>query len=79
MLTKLKQRIQALIAHEAQLIYKIGVTPNLASALGVLTAIVSAILFASPQFYPWNLVTAPLFLLISGFFDALDGVIARLY
>lgn len=79
MLTKLKQRIQALMAYEAQLAYQIGITPNLASALGILTAITSAFLYASPQFYPWNLVVASLFLLISGFFDALDGVIARLY
>lgn len=79
MLTKLKQRIQALIAYEAQLTYQIGVTPNLASAMGILTAITSALLYASPQFYPLNLVTASLFLLISGFFDALDGVIARLH
>jgi len=79
LLTKLKQQIQALIAYEAQLIYQIGITPNLASALGILAAIISASLFASPLFYPWNLVAASLFLLISGFFDALDGVIARLY
>jgi archaetidylinositol phosphate synthase len=79
LLTKLKQRIQALIAYEAQLTYQIGVTPNLASALGILAAVTSALLYASPQFYPWNLVTASLFLLISGFFDALDGVIARLH
>ncbi len=79
MLTKLKQRIQALMAYEAQLACQIGLTPNLTSALGILAAITSAILYASPQFYPFNLVAASLFLLISGFFDALDGVIARLY
>ncbi len=78
MLTKLKQRIQALMAYEAQLARQIGLTPNLTSALGILAAIASAILYASPQFYPFNLVAASLFLLISGFFDALDGVIARL-
>ena len=79
MLTKLKQRIQALMAYEAQLACQIGLAPNLTSALGILAAITSAILYASPQFYPFNLVAASLFLLISGFFDALDGVIARLY
>jgi len=79
LLTKLKQRIQALMAYEAQLARQIGLTPNLTSALGILAAIASAFLYASPQFYPFNLVAASLFLMISGFFDALDGVIARLY
>jgi len=79
MLTKLKQQIQALVAYEAQLAYQVGLTPNLASALGILTAVASAFLYGSPQFYPSNLLAAPLFLLVSGFFDALDGVIARLY
>jgi len=67
------------MANEAQLVYKIGITPNLASAIGILTAIASASMYASSQLYPFNLVAASLFLLISGFFDALDGVIARLY
>jgi len=79
LLTKLKQQIQALMAYEAQLAYQIGLTPNLASALGILTAVTSAFLYGCPQFYPSNLIAASLFLLISGFCDALDGVIARLY
>ena len=79
MLTKLKQRVQALMTYEAQVVYKIGITPNLASAIGILTAIASAYMYASSQLYPFNLVAASFFLLVSGFFDALDGVIARLY
>jgi len=67
------------MAYEAQLAYQIGLTPNLASALGILTALISAFLYWSSKFYPSNLIAAFLFLLISGFFDALDGVIARLY
>ena len=67
------------MAYEARLAYQIGLTPNLASALGILTAVISAFLYAHPRFYPVNLIGASLFLLISGFFDALDGVIARLY
>jgi len=67
------------MSYQAQLAYQIGLTPNLVSALGILTAIASAFLYWSSQFYSLNLVAASLFLLISGFFDALDGVIARLY
>lgn len=67
------------MSYQAQLAYQIGLTPNLVSALGILTAIASAFLYWSSQFYSLNLIAASLFLLISGFFDALDGVIARLY
>lgn len=67
------------MAYEAQLAYQIGLTPNLASALGILAALVSAFLYWSSKFHLLNLVAASVFLLISGFFDALDGVIARLH
>lgn len=79
MLTKLKQQVQAVMAYEAQLAYRIGLTPNLASAFGILAALVSALFYASPHYVPFNLILASLLLLVSGFFDALDGVIARLY
>ncbi len=67
------------MSYQAQLAYQVGLTPDIVSALGILTAIASAFLYWSSQFYSLNLVAASLFLLISGFFDALDGVIARLY
>jgi len=78
-LTKLKQQIQALMTYEARLAFQIGLTPNLASALGILTAVASALLYWSARWYPIYLFAASFLLLLSGFFDALDGVIARLY
>lgn len=78
MLTRLKQQIQALMAYEANLAFRLGLSPNLVSLLGILTALVSAFLYAGSRYYPLNLIIAPIFLLISGLFDALDGVIARL-
>lgn len=79
MLTKLKQQVQAIMAYEARLAYQIGLTPNLASTLGILAGVLSAFLYGSPQYLPYNLILASFLLLVSGFFDALDGVIARLY
>lgn len=67
------------MAYEAQLAYRVGLTPNVASALGILAAVVSAFLYATPYYFPFNLILASFILLVSGFFDALDGVIARLY
>ena len=79
MLTKLKERIQLLMVGEARLAHSIGLTPNQVSLLGLLSALFSAYLYWSSQFDVALLTVAALFLLISGFLDALDGVLARLY
>ena len=78
-LTKLKQHVQSWLGSSAALFHKLGLTPNHVSVLGLVLAIVSAI-----AYWKWNLsssllVVAPLLLLVSGLFDALDGVIARVY
>jgi len=79
LLTKLKERIQLLMVGEARLAHNIGLTPNQISLLGVLSALFSAYLYWSSQFEVALLTVAAMFLLISGFLDALDGVLARLY
>ena len=79
MLTKLKERIQLLMVGEARLAHSIGLTPNQISLLGVLSALFSAYFYWSSQFEVALLLAAALFLLISGFLDALDGVLAKLY
>ncbi len=79
MLTKLKQRFQFWIASEAKVTHSIGLTPNHVSAVGVLFAISSALAYWNWQFHQILPVLAPAFLLISGFCDALDGALARIY
>ena len=79
MLTKLKQRVQFWITAEAKLAHSIGLTPNQVSAVGVAFAILSAFAYWKWQFHPFLLLVAPLLLLASGFCDALDGALARLY
>jgi len=79
LLTKLKERIQLLMVGEAKLFHSIGLTPNKVSILGVLFAYLSAYMYWASRFNQSGLVAAAGFLLISGFFDALDGVLARLY
>jgi len=64
---------------EARLAHSIGLTPNQVSLLGLLSALFSAYLYWSSQFEVALLTVAAMFLLISGFLDALDGVLARLY
>ena len=80
MLTKLKEKFQAYTVSVAKAAHKIGLTPNQLSAIGIIFAFLSAFAYWKWQlFNQLLLVAAPIFLLISGFFDALDGVVARLY
>jgi len=80
MLTKLKQKFQAYIASVAKAAHRVGLTPNRVSAIGIVFALLSAFAYWKWQlFNQFLLIAAPVFLLISGFFDALDGVVARLY
>jgi len=79
MLTKLKERFQSWIAAEAKLAHNLGLTPNQISAIGVMFAVFSALAYWNWQSHPLYLILAPLFLLVSGFCDALDGALARMY
>ena len=79
MLTKLKKKVQSWIAVEARWVHSLGLTPNQVSAFGITFAILSGLAYWHWQFHPLLLVAAPIFLLISGFCDALDGVLARIY
>ena len=79
MLTKLKQRVQFWMTAEAKLAHSIGLTPNQVSAIGIAFAVLSALAYWKWQFHPIIPILAPLLLLASGFCDALDGALARLY
>ena len=79
MLTKLKERFQSWIAAEAKLAHNLGLTPNQISAIGVMFAVFSALAYWNWRSHPLYLILAPLFLLVSGFCDALDGALARMY
>ena len=79
LLTKLKERIQLLLIGEAKLFHSAGLTPNHLTVLGLLFAYLSAIMYWVSGFNQSALIAALVFLLISGFLDALDGVLARLF
>ncbi len=67
------------MAYEAQVAHRIGLTPNAVSVLGALAAVASAVLYWAAQYSVSYLALAAVLLLVSGFFDALDGVVARLF
>lgn len=67
------------MSYEAKLAHGMGLTPNHVSAIGIFLAIASAFLYWNSGSHPSLLIVAPIFLLASGFFDALDGALARIY
>lgn len=79
MLTKLKQKLQQMLAAEAKAAHKAGLTPNKISAIGIILAILSALAYTQWQNHPLYLLLATVLLLLSGFCDALDGATARLH
>jgi archaetidylinositol phosphate synthase len=79
MLTKLKQKVQQMLTAEAKAVHTVGLTPNMITLLGVVLAALSALLYAEWQNRALYLFIATVLLLLSGFCDALDGVVARLY
>ncbi|MEM3442100.1 MAG: archaetidylinositol phosphate synthase [Candidatus Bathyarchaeia archaeon] len=79
MLTKLKQKIQLFFATPAKAAHEIGLTPNTLSIIGIFLAFFSALTYAEWQNRPIYLLLAAILLLASGFCDALDGIVARLY
>ena len=79
MLTRLKETVQKTLAAEAAIAHKVGLTPNAISAIGMVLALLSAIAYAEWQISRLYLLPATALLLLSGFCDILDGVVARLY
>ncbi len=86
MLTKLKKTVQSWMTEEARMAYKVGLTPNQISALGVILGAASGLAYwltgqttANSDSHRLYLFSALILLLASGFCDALDGALARLY
>ncbi|MEM3622313.1 MAG: CDP-alcohol phosphatidyltransferase family protein, partial [Candidatus Bathyarchaeia archaeon] len=79
MLTKLKKKVQEWLVAEAEITHKMGLTPNKVSFIGITLAFFSALTYALWQTNNFCLPIATILLLLSGFCDALDGVIARTY
>jgi archaetidylinositol phosphate synthase len=79
LLTKLKKKIQNMLTFEAEIAHKIGLTPNFVSLIGLALALLSAFTYAVAQSRPLWILLATILLLASGFCDALDGIIARIY
>ncbi|MEM1550889.1 MAG: CDP-alcohol phosphatidyltransferase family protein [Candidatus Bathyarchaeia archaeon] len=85
MLTKLKHKLQELIASEARLLHKIGLKPNAISILGFILGFSSGLAYWAAgalstglNTYRVYLILASLLLLFSGVCDVLDGALSRI-
>jgi archaetidylinositol phosphate synthase len=80
MLTKLKQKVQQALSAEAKAAHKIGLTPNIVTLIGFLLSVLAAAAYSfTSQQQPLWLLVAVLLLMLSGFSDTLDGILARTY
>ena len=79
MLTKIKQKLQAFLTAEAGIAHRMGLTPNSVSFIGLVLVFLSAIVYTQWEINKQYLFLATVLLLLSGFCDVLDGVVARLY
>ena len=79
MLTKLKQEVQQMLTAQAKAAHTMGLTPNAISIIGAALAFLASLSYLQWQTSRLYLALALILLLASGFCDALDGAVARLY
>jgi len=79
LLTKLKKEVQSKLVWQARLIHKAGLSPNHLSGIGFVFAGLSGVFYSQAQSNNFLMILASLLLIISGYFDALDGILAREY
>ncbi|MEM0253730.1 MAG: archaetidylinositol phosphate synthase [Candidatus Bathyarchaeia archaeon] len=75
-LTRIKAKVQLVVANQAKFIFKIGLTPNMISSIGLALAFFSALVYAHGH---ENLILAVFLLISSGYCDLMDGAVARIY
>jgi archaetidylinositol phosphate synthase len=71
-LSRLRDRASGLIRPVAEAVARTGITPNVLTAIGLVVGVIAALLFAMGQ-----QLLAGVVLLIAGFFDVMDGAVAR--
>ncbi|MCW4016029.1 MAG: archaetidylinositol phosphate synthase [Candidatus Bathyarchaeota archaeon] len=79
MLTKLKKQVQTALTSSANVLHNMGLTPNRVSIVGITLSLLAGVVYSQWHINRAFLILAPILMLISGLFDALDGVIARVH
>src|SRR5213594_1580815 len=79
MLSKLQNLVEGLFESSAVIFKKAGLSPNLITAVGFVLTVFTASLYAVGLFLRWPWLAAVILLATAGYFDALDGAMARRY
>jgi archaetidylinositol phosphate synthase len=79
LLTRLRKEVEAALTLLAKSFHSLGLNPFSLSLLGLVCAFLSGTLYYTLAIWPWISWVAPILLLLSGLFDALDGAMARVY
>jgi archaetidylinositol phosphate synthase len=79
LLSTLKQKFGFFLNSSALALSRVGLTPNSSTVLGLAFAAIAGLVFFLCVSDVWTFVVAPFLVLISGFFDAVDGALARLH
>jgi archaetidylinositol phosphate synthase len=75
--SKLKEQFEETVKSLVNPLDKIGITPNLLTILGVMIAIGTSYAYTIVSQNKFYLIYCGLLILLSGFVDAIDGVLAR--
>lgn len=75
--SKLKKQFEETVKGLVKPLGNIGVTPNHLTILGMILAGVTAYIYTKAPTNPDNLLYAAAMFILSGFIDAIDGVLAR--
>lgn len=75
--SKLKKRFEGWIEGKVSPLASLGITPNALSMMGLVASFVSAWCYVNWRTNAYMLPLAGVFILVSGFIDAIDGVLAR--
>jgi len=79
LLTRLRKEVEAALALLAKSLRSLGLNPFSLGLLGLMCAFLSGVLYYMLPTRLWISWFAPVMLLLSGLFDALDGAMARVY
>ena len=76
-LSRLRSISEKIMKPAANFAIKLGITPNVATLLGFMVSVIAAGLIFVYPVWPWILMVTAILFFVAGYFDALDGAIAR--
>src|SRR6266487_4506940 len=79
MLSKIQYLVEGHFQQAAEAFNKTGFTPNSVTSIGFLLTLVASLLYSTGLGNVWFAWAAVLALLVSAYFDAIDGAMARRY